>query len=409
MKSVKILHTSDWHLGKKLFKLSRLPEQKIFIEYFLKTIQSEDINLVIIAGDIFDTPQPPHEAISLFFSTLKRLSDLGVTTVIIAGNHDSAVFIDSPSPLLKELNVHVCGQLINTEHQLDLGKLTLDLEIHQSKIHLSLLPYFRNWEMEVLAQQEQLQLENEEDYLKLIELLFKKLTSSEADTNILVAHHLFGPFQISGSEQGISLGTLASIPLKMTSQYFNYAALGHIHKRQSFEVEKSSIVYCGSPLPFRFSESNEKSMELITIDKEGVRHEKHALPMIRKLVKLELQSDKWNKQWLSHLENFENACQLNPYYEVHLHLVKPEAGLHDIIRQAIHDSGAEVLSFFTLLPETENGSIDHLQVINQLQNTEKLFETFYQNKYPGTELPLDLKSELHLLLDEVRKNEIQDL
>jgi len=409
MKSVKILHTSDWHLGKKLFKLNRLPEQKIFIEHFLQTIKADSIDLVIIAGDIFDTPQPPHEAITLFFSTLKRLSDSGVTTILIAGNHDSAVFIDSPSPLLKELNVHVCGQLINSDHQLDLEKLTLDLKIHHRKIHLSLLPYFRNWEMEVLAQHEQLQLQNESDYLKMIELLFQKLYSKNADTNILVAHHLFGPFQISGSEQGISLGTLASIPLKLTAQYFNYAALGHIHKRQAFEVEKSSIVYCGSPLPFRFSESNDKSMELITIDDMGIRHEKLNLPLIRKLVRLELDSDQWNKQWLKHLESFENPCHFSPLYEVHLNLKKPEAGLHDIIRQTIHETGSEVLSFFTFLPENQSNTVNHQQVITQLQNTEKLFETFYQSKYPETDLPLDLKTELHLLLEEVRKNEVQDL
>lgn len=409
MKSLKILHTSDWHLGKKLFKLSRLPEQKIFIEHLIDVLKKQKIDLLIIAGDIFDSPHAPHEAISLFYSSLKRFSDIGITTAIIAGNHDSSVFIDSPSPLLKELNVHVCGQLLNLEQRLDLEKLSLPLSINEININLCLLPYFRNWEMEHLAQQFNLKLESESDYLLLIENIFKSLTIQNKGIPILVAHHLFGPFQVSGSEQGISLGTLASIPLKMTAHYFVYTALGHIHKRQSFDNEKAPIVYCGSPLPFRFSETNEKTMELITIDETNLKHEKLELPIIRKLVRLELDSDQWMKQWQEHISQFENPCELTPLYEVHLNLLKPESGLHDLIRKTIDESGAEVLSFFTMLPEMSKNEVDHQQVINQLQNTEKLFETFYQNKFPGTELPQELRRELQGLLEEVRKSEIQEL
>ena len=122
--SLKILHTADWHLGKKLDSFSRLEEQIEVMDEICTIADDQQVDMVIVAGDLFDTFNPPVEAIELFYKTLKRLSNNGKRTVIaIAGNHDSPDRIDAPNPLAKECGIIFIGNpdSILTPFKLDEG------------------------------------------------------------------------------------------------------------------------------------------------------------------------------------------------------------------------------------------------------------------------------------------------
>ena len=108
----KILHTSDWHLGKKLFKRSRIEEQRLFLNWLFETVKSQEIDFLVIAGDIFDTPTPPNEALELYFDFLEIVSkETEAHIIIISGNHDSANFIQAPSKILAKHNIHIKTKL----------------------------------------------------------------------------------------------------------------------------------------------------------------------------------------------------------------------------------------------------------------------------------------------------------
>ncbi|GAB4019811.1 MAG: exonuclease SbcCD subunit D C-terminal domain-containing protein [Bdellovibrio sp.] len=399
MKKIKILHTSDWHLGKKFFKQSRLPEQQLFIEYLKNVIREMEIDVILIAGDIFDTPHPPHEAVSIYFEFLNFLSKQKVHAFIIAGNHDSGLFIESPSPLLEGKNITTCGRLLK-EDELNLADCSRELVIKGTKIHFSLIPYFRNLELETLAHKWNLKLDNREDVLNLLNEIFDKTSDKNCHFNILLAHHLFGPYGLSGSEQGISLSNLDSIPLELIRGRYDYTALGHIHKAQQFNKEQSPIVYSGSPLPMRFSEQNAKSIEILTIDDGQLTHSQYELPIFREFLRLKLSSKNWEYEIEQFKKSYLKKGPLSPFVEVQLDLSEPGPGIYDSIRKAIEEMDMQLISFLPQLPQSSISEKSDTEIISKLQNIDELFQSFYNYKYPDSSIPVELKNLFHEVIEE---------
>jgi len=140
---MRILHTSDWHLGKRLFKLDRTEEHEAFLDWLVSTIIDRRIDVLLIAGDIFDTPSPPHQSLELFYRFLHRLSsETKASTYIIAGNHDSGVLLEAPALLLKEHRVKVWGKL-SPKAQEHWEMISTENET----IELCALPFFRSFEL----------------------------------------------------------------------------------------------------------------------------------------------------------------------------------------------------------------------------------------------------------------------
>lgn len=128
---MKILHTADWHLGKRLEKYSRLPEQQDVLEEIIDLADTQQVDVVLIAGDLFDAYNPPTEAIDLFYRSLKRLSNHGQRLIVaIAGNHDSPDRIEAPDPLARELGILFAGY---PNSQLREGKVNEHMEILKSE------------------------------------------------------------------------------------------------------------------------------------------------------------------------------------------------------------------------------------------------------------------------------------
>jgi DNA repair protein SbcD/Mre11 len=370
---MKILHTSDWHLGKRLYKLDRSPEHELFLDWLLQILIEKEIDVLLIAGDIFDTPTPPHQSLETFYNFLHRVSkETNTHTMIIAGNHDSGLLLEAPSKILSPHRVKVWG------------KLSPDPEDHWIKIQnieLCALPFFRSYEL--LPQ-------GEGDALSALD---KYLQRKRTLPQVLMLHHLAGIFEAAGSEQVISLSGVDSIPSETLKQ-FDYVALGHIHKPQKIGPQS---YYSGSPIPLRFSETAKKSVVIIEETDGNLSSTLLSIPVFRNLFTVKTSDMSFRQD----LDKLQTSSELKPMVEIQIQLDSPKTGLIDEIKEILEEKSMELLSFVPLYKSSEKAERRNEKLF-ELSPLE-LFEEFYATKFPeAKELPEDLKADFAALLDKVK-------
>ncbi len=377
---MRLLHTSDWHLGKRLYRLERLPEQELFLQELIALIKREQVDHLILAGDVFDVPLPPHRALRLFYDFISQLlRETAASFWVIGGNHDSGALLDAPTNLIDPARVHLFGGLRENiqEHWV---KLAPDLT-------LGLLPYFRAHELARWAPGEE-----------MAAALRKFLQHAPAaGGKLLCAHHLFGLFEAAGSEQALALSGLDSIPLEWL-QGLDYVALGHIHKAQTLKKSAPLVRYCGSPLPLRFSETTAKGVELLVWDEGVLQHRTLPLTTQRHLVSITTT----NSAWRERLSELPKAA-LPTAVELILQLEAPQTGLIDEIKLYAEAQGLELLSIYPeFLGAQERKTQTHWSTLLNLA-PEELFAAFYAQKYPeAPQVPDDLLRDLRELWEEAR-------
>lgn len=370
---IKILHTSDWHLGKKLFRLDRSLEHELFLNNLIEIIINQDIDLLLIAGDIFDTPTPPHQSLEMFYDFLHTLGTKTiVTTYIIAGNHDSGVLLEAPKNILANFRVKIWGKL--SSNQLN-HWVTYQKE--NQAIEICAIPFFRTFELES---------ENNQDILTAFS---KYLENPSINKKILLLHHLAGIYEAAGSEQVISLSGVDSIPIDLLNQ-FDYVALGHIHKPQRIAPH---IYYSGSPIPLRFSETKRKSINIISITNNNFDIKIQELNIYRHFFNIKTTLENWKKD----IESIEYSGDLTAMAEVQITLDRPENGLVEEIKLKLEDKNIELLSFIPNFKKIDGQDL-HRDDIFKLTPTE-LFESFYHYKFPAAkDIPLEIKQDFLELL-----------
>ncbi len=381
---MKLLHTGDWHLGKKLFKESRLPEQKLFLEWLFSIIENHEIDILIIAGDVFDTPSPPAEASKLFFDFLHQVSSKTTCHIVaIAGNHDSGAFLEAPKAILKDLRITLCGKI--NGHSLT--------NLSFPKLSLTLLPFFRSYDILSMARllieqgiidrpSEKEEKEEEGIITQCLEKLFHQAHCQDKK-NILIAHHLFGSMEkveMGGSEQAISLSGLNSIPTNILEKYFDYVALGHIHKKYTVKDSAPKIRYSGAPLPFRFSERGKKSITVINLDSDVLQSDEIEIPEFRRLITIQTAKETLELELKKMLER-DYTNELPPYLEVQLTVQAPEVGVADFIRDTISNSPIQLISLKVIVEGDEQEEA-YSEVMSELPSLTELFEMFYASRYP---------------------------
>lgn len=396
--SLKILHTSDWHLGKKLFKKERISEHHFFLDWLIFTIKEHQVDALLIAGDIFDSVSPPHSALKMYYDFLAKVSELGVKTYIISGNHDSSGLLESAKSILEDRNIFLSTKL---EDNIENHCEKIWSKDNSFYIRLKSLPYFRNYEILGWVKSEKSLIDlNQEQRVQLITTVLKDFISSWPDdyeTNypsILMAHHSFGSFIEAGSEQALSLSGLDSIPAELVKD-FDYVALGHIHKTQ-YISKNPVIIYPGSPIPMRFSESNNKSISILTCSKDKIDHELIPIPYSIELVQLKTNElSLWSK-----LEQLIKSKSKVTYLELILDMSGPQSGLTDQIREKLQGSNIELLSF---TPQFESNQTEKVSIKEVKSfNLEDLFREYYSTKFNNDNITKDLLNDFHDLLEEVR-------
>ena len=287
---MKILHTSDWHLGQNFMGKSREEEHQAFFVWLLKHIQSEEVTLLVVAGDIFDTATPPNYALELYYNFLKELSLIKeLTTIIVAGNHDSIATLKTSQKLLKALNIHVITRGDDSENQL--------FPIYKNgKIEalVCAVPFLRDTLLrksksgESIRSREKFANEAIKEYYKrLYQKAIKLLKSRDVDpktTPIITTGHLTTVgARSSESERDIYIGGTFDIGGDFLGKYFDYVALGHLHINQKVGCEH--VRYSGSPIPLSFSEAKRiKMVNLIEFKRGNIEVKSLEIPIYRQLL-----------------------------------------------------------------------------------------------------------------------------
>ena len=263
---MRLLHTSDWHIGIKLGTFDYLPSQKEFANWLLAIVKTEAIDVVLVAGDIFDKPTPSEDSINLVDEILVSLLEVGVSVVVISGNHDSAGRLNFCSKAMENAGLYIRTEQRNLS---DIGA-PIHLEKNGESVSIIPIPY--------LDPQRVIEIgEAERSHGGLIDEILKIRIKEVADPSktVVMSHAFVAGGSESDSERKISIGGAARVATDVY-QGFGYVALGHLHRPQP--VGGPNMYYSGTPLQYSFSEEHPKTVRIIEIS-EDVKTREIGIPV----------------------------------------------------------------------------------------------------------------------------------
>ena len=372
---MKILHTSDWHIGKRLITRERLDEQAEVLDEIIQICEEENIELVLIAGDIFDTYTPSADAEELFFQKIKLLAGQDRAVLLISGNHDDGVRLSAAAPLAEEQGIYIVGNARNPLRMSATARKTRPVSSgkgyavfeneKQERIYVSTLPY-----------PNEARFKEEKSELSYVEQMQKWIAEGESGNvdklpSIFMAHIFVAGGAVSEGEREIDLGGARAIPVEALPNS-DYIALGHLHKRQ--KMGKGNCYYSGSPLQYAFDERADKGVKVFDLTTAGVCDLKDVpLTKGKKLVRLEADSVDTG---LELLQKYPESL-----VELKLYLTAPLTS---------EDSSALAANknLVSLLAEVRTEETMHFESRKGL-SAEGLFDVYYRSVYgadPKTEV-----------------------
>jgi DNA repair protein SbcD/Mre11 len=275
---MKILHTADWHVGKVLKNQPRLDEHKAVLANLVRLADSEDVDVVVVAGDLFETSTPSPEAQGLVMRTLLRLKRHGRLVVVLAGNHDNPGLVDRVyRPVLGELGVHVLG------YPKPAAKGTLSLTTRDGEAAtVAVLPFlsarFAVRAAEVVLHES---ARHGLDYWERIKQFIDALTEGFTDgaVNIVTTHATLLGGRRGGGEREVQTLLGYELPASVFPSTAHYVALGHLHRYQEIDGP-CPIAYSGSPIALDFGEEANESVALVVTATPGSRASIRPVPLV---------------------------------------------------------------------------------------------------------------------------------
>ena len=408
---MRLLHTSDWHLGQTLHNYERSYEHQCFLDWLLETIVAEQADALLIAGDIFDTANPSAAAQKQLYRFLQqaRARAPQLDIVVIAGNHDSPGRIEAPGPLLEAHGTSVIGHIVRDEAgQIDLDRLIVPLHDRSGKVAAWCLavPFLRPGDVPREPEHEPAQESAHEStsardpYLAGIALLYRqahalavsRCVPGQAILAMGHCHMVDGQASLD-SERRIVIGATEPLPASIFDAGIAYAALGHLHLAQRVG-QKEHLRYCGSPLPLSFAETAYRHQVLRVDLADGVAREVTALPVPRAVDLLRVPATPAvlaeALAALAALDLPELPLHQQPYLEVRVLLDAPEPGLRGQIEAALAGKPVRLAKIEpTRMREGagEQGAAMSLDQLAQLQ-PDDIFRRLYQHRF-GEDPPED--------------------
>ncbi len=400
---MKILHTADWHLGKRLDRFSRLEEQILVMEEIIGIADEENADLILVAGDLFDAFNPGVEAVELFYKTLKRLSKNGQRPVIaISGNHDSPNLINAPDPLARECGIILIGhpktviQPFGTEYFSILnsreGFIEMKINTIDFPVRILHTPYANE-----IRLKEYFGENKEEEINKVLAHTWNELAEQfcdDAGVNLLTAHLYMNKkgneiLEEPEGEKPIKIGNADLIFSDSIPEEIQYTALGHLHGFQNIGTREKPVVYSSSPLCYSFSEAGQiKYVSIINAEPgKSVTYEKKALKSGRALVRKTFTSTEDTIKWLK--ENPDTFIELT---------LESETFLTADERRLIYQSHNGIVY---LIPKIKNRELIEPEnhEINLNQNIEALFKDYFKSKNGGQEVNEELMNLFNEILN----------
>ena len=429
---MKIIHTSDWHLGHRLYGLNRHEEQKGFLEWLILQVQEQEADALLIAGDIFDTHNPSAEATRLYYNFLTKLHQKlpHLQTVVIGGNHDSAARLDAPREVLKALNVHVIGALPNPNRP-SWAELYCPINNAQGELLAWVIsvPYLRASDLPMKSPNEDHAIINgvKEVYRLALDGLKNKLTS---DIPIILTGHCEMQKSLLSleSERSFSGYAKQSLPSDVFTSMLQikptYVALGHLHLAQ--EVSNCNwIRYSGAPLPFSVAEKDyphqllcvefsgselqsvhplfvpqDLKIQMMKIPKQNHKSESSLLPLsfdeviaeLKKLPELDDQVEDWKR----------------PLIQVNVHSEHPDPNIKLRVIQVLKKKHPRLAKLTVSYPKKERQAVEGNSPKTFLSDIEpnEVFKSRWKSKRgvepPSEQLALfeQLKDQAKLILEQ---------
>lgn len=291
---MRILHTSDWHLGQKFLYQDRRLEHQLAFDWLLETIKEQAVEVLLVSGDIFDVGNPPNYARKMYYQFLRQVTTTACRHVVItAGNHDSPSMLDAPQELLEVLNVHVVSRA-NAE---DVSQELIELKSAEGELKavIAAVPFLRDQDLRKSVSGET-GLERKQAIRKAIRVHFEQVGEAAqvyADSNvpIIAMGHLFVKHaETSAKHNNIYIGDVENMEAAAFPSIFDYVALGHIHRPQKMD-DVGRIQYSGSIIPLSFTETkDEKVVKILDFKERDFEIQDLTVPTFRRLKSIERNS-----------------------------------------------------------------------------------------------------------------------
>ena len=382
---MKLLHTADWHLGKWLDNFSRLQEQKEVLQEICEIAEAENVDAVLVAGDLYDTFNPSAESQELLYKTLRRLGSNGKRAVItIAGNHDQPERIEAPDHLAREHGIVFIGYPNTTIPitsgsdfcitKSEAGFIEIKLQNCKEPLRLLVTPYANEFRLKTY-----LGAENPEEELRtVLQQKWKQLADKYCDTkgiNILCAHLFFmkkgttPPEEPDDERPILHIGGAQAIYSENIPGQIQYAALGHLHRYQVIDTNPCPVVYSSSPLAFSFAEASQQKYVVIieARSNEQLQFRKTPLTKGKQLLRKRFEDIDQAIIWLHNNQN--TLVELTIVADEFL-TVKDRKRLHDA-----HDG------IVNIIPEIKNKAfkLNISGAIDLHKSVEELFKEYFQH------------------------------
>jgi exonuclease SbcD len=395
---MKILHTSDWHLGQTLHQFERSHEHAQFLAWLLDTLVAEQVDALLIAGDVFDNANPSAAAQTQLYAFLtearRRVPHLH--TVLTAGNHDSPGRLEAPAPLLSRFNACVVGQITRNGDNIDVERLVVPLRDRHGVVAAwcIAMPFLRPADVP--------RIEGAADpYTAGIEALYGQAFEyacsqrSAGQAIIAMGHcHLTSAKVSEDSERRILIGGAEALSAHIFDAQIAYVALGHLHLAQKIGTDPTRR-YCGSPLPMSFSEIDyPHQVVVLDLDGAAVAHIRELrIPRTVELLRIPKEPASLDEvvRLLEALTLPERQEVEWPYLQVRVQLSEPEPGLRVQIEAALGAKQARLVRIETSYAQSsataQAVSVDELNTLAPAE----LFERLYQHRF-GTEPPAEIQA-----------------
>lgn len=393
---LRLLHTSDWHLGQTLHGFDRIYEHELFLDWLFQQIQEARPDLLLVSGDVFDSPNPSAQASRMYYRFLAKLASIqGLQVIIIAGNHDSASRLEAPRELLEALDITIRGMIQRNEHR-DIVYSDLMIPLKAGGICLA-VPYLRQGDYPAA-----------ETHSEGVRLLYQELINrlpQESQPTIAMGHLYaeggqiseadFSERKIIGGEEGVFMNQLA--------QRLDYIALGHLHRAQKVHG-LNNMRYSGSPIPMSFTEERyNQGVYLVEIEERETKVEQ-----LRFQVPVRLHTIRGDKQsvlqLIALLDDVEELTAESPLLRVQVELNGPDPSLRFDLEQALKGKNARLALAEAILPErseTESKplSTEELRNLNPIDVARAKYESVYG------EMPDELIALLQEVISEIEEKE----
>ncbi|GGU56042.1 nuclease SbcCD subunit D [Pseudomonas laurentiana] len=409
---MRLFHTSDWHLGQTLHSQERDFEHACFLDWLLGQLALRQPDALLIAGDIFDTVNPPVKAQERLYDFIVRAHEQQPTLdiVIIAGNHDSGARIELPAPLMRRLRTHALGRVQWLDDgQLDSDRLLIPLTDAKGKTRAwcLALPFLRP--AEVTGAQ------LGDDYLLGIAQVHERLIAAAESRRkpgqalVAISHaHMAGGSISEDSERSLIIGNAEALSAKLFSDSVAYVALGHLHKPQRVNGEER-IRYSGSPLPLSFSEIGYQH-QILEVELDGAVLRSVEPRQVPRAVHLQRLGPAPLREVLEHLAALPEVdlladLQRQPWLEVRVRLDEPQPDLRQQIELALHGKAVRLVRIAVEYAGVQQDDDDSSALIELGQvSPQDLFSRAWEQAY-GSAVDAQTLADFAQLLQDVQQEE----